>query len=162
MHFPKSALIIASAVTVFTSIPNSALAESVSVSTSISAQINVEVTAEVNPEKKSKDYTGVIIDCRGLDLRRVMSPVIKNENGKIIYGDKDLDCDKITEIGMASYATSMNDVARAGSHPLIVKAVKLLNFNSNPVLSNADAHKVLITNEISGYLKKLNVVFLMD
>lgn len=161
MQFPKSLLTI-SAVTIFTAIPNYALADSVSVSTSISAQINVEVNTEVTTEKKSEGYTGVIIDCRGLELRRAMSPVIQDESGKIIYGDKDLDCDKITEIGMASYSTSMDDVARAGSHPLIVKAIKLNNFNSNPVLSNADAQKVLITNEISGYLKELSVVFLMD
>ena len=95
-------------------------------------------------------------------MERAMSPVIKDEDGRIIYGDKDLDCDKITEIGMASYSTSMNDATRAGLNPLIVKAVKLNNFNSNPVLSTADAQKILITNQVSGYLQELNVVFLMD
>lgn len=162
MHFPKSIIMAVSAVTIFAAIPNYALAESVSVSASISAQINVEVNTEVKTEKKSEEYTGVIIDCRGLDLRRAMSPVIQSENGEIIYGDKDLDFDKITEIGMAEYAVTMKETARAGERPLIVKAIKLNNFNSNPVLSNADAQKVLITNEISGYLKELNVVFLMD
>ena len=161
MHFPRLIPLLVTG-TIFVAIPNYALADSVSVSTSISAQINVEVNTEVKAEKKSEGYTGVIIDCRGLELRRAMSPVILDESGKIIYGDKDLDCDKITEIGMASYSTSMNDATRAGLNPLIVKAVKLNNFNSNPVLSTADAQKILITNQVSGYLQELNVVFLMD
>ncbi|MBQ7705869.1 MAG: hypothetical protein IJT73_10695 [Selenomonadaceae bacterium] len=149
------------AVMIFTVIPKYARADSVSVTASISAQISVEV----NTEKKSEDkpiYTGVIIDCRGLGLQRAMSPVIKNENGEIIYGDKDLDFDKITEIGMASYANNMNETERAGDHPLILQATKLNNFNSNPVLSNADSNRLLIANEISGFLKDCKVVFLTD
>lgn len=160
----KNFLILMSAVTMFAAIPNCALAESVSVSASISTQISVEVTADTAAPvvRKTEGYTGVIVDCRGLDLRRVMSPVIKSENGSIIYGDKDLDCDKINEIGMAEYATDIHSTTRAGSNPLIVKAVGLNNFNSNPVLSSADANKVLITNQVSGYLKNLSVVFLTD
>ncbi len=148
------------AVIIFAAVPQNALADSVSVSASISAEINVEIHSEPRPQPVT--YTGVIVDCRGLGLQRVMSPVIQNETGEIIYGDKDLDFDKITEIGMAEYATEIESTSRAGSHPLIVRAIKLNNFNSNPVLSNADAQKILITNEISGYLKNLNVVFLTD
>lgn len=152
------------AVIIFTAVPKNALAESVSVSASVSAGINVEINSEPRQRARSNslDYTGVIIDCRGLDLQRAMSPVIKDENGKIIYGDKNLDFDKINEIGMVSYATNMHETSRAGSHPLIVRAIGLTNFRSNPVLSNADAHKILITDEVGDYLRNLNVVFLTD
>lgn len=155
---------IMSAVTMFFANTNCASAESVSVSASISTQISVEVAADTAAPvvRKTEGYTGVIVDCRGLDLRRAMSPVIQAENGKIIYGDKDLDFDKINEIGMAEYATDIHSATRAGSKPLIVRAVGLSNFNSNPVLSSADAKKVLITNQYSGYLKNLSVVFLTD
>ena len=155
---------VMSAVAIFAAIPNYAAAESVSVSASISTQISVEVNSDtVAPVvRKTKDYTGVIVDCRGLDLRRAMSPVIKAESGSIIYGDKDLDFDKINEIGMAEYCTDINETTRAGSKPLVVRAVGLSNFNCNPVLSIADAKKVLMTNEVSGYLQDLSVVFLTD
>ena len=33
-------------------------------------------------------YTGLIVDCRGLELQPVMSPVIRNSNGTRIYGHK--------------------------------------------------------------------------
>ena len=160
----KNFLMLMSAVTIFAANTNYAAAESVSVSASISTQISVEVTADTAAPvvRKSDGYTGVIVDCRGLELRRAMSPVIQDESGKIIYGDKDLDCDKIIEIGMAEYATDIHSTTRAGSNPLIVKAVGLNNFNSNPVLSSADANKVFITDQVSGYLKDLSVVFLTD
>ena len=105
-------------------------------------------------------FTGLIVDCRGLGLKPVMSPVIKNADGQSIYGHANLDYDKVIEIGMAGYTTDVNNVARAGSNPLVVKAVRLENHNGNPVISVADANRVLIENGKSGFLEKLNVVFI--
>lgn len=50
-------------------------------------------------------YTGLIVDCRGLGLKPVMSPVIKNANGEPIYGYKNLDSATVIANGMASYTT---------------------------------------------------------
>lgn len=108
----------------------------------------------------SGGYTGVIIDCRGFKVQPVMSPVIKNANGEKIYGHKNLDYDKVIEYGMASYATSMNEAARAGSNPLVIKAVDVEDFNSNPVVSMADAEKILRENKASHFLEDTAVVFL--
>lgn len=155
--------LLASAFTIFAAIPNSALADSVSISASVSTEIKVEINTDSADASKMISYSGVIVDCRGLGLRTSASPVIKNENGKIIYGDKNLDFDLINEIGMAEYTTSIQDsTARAGAHPLIVRAVKLDNFNCNPVLSNNDAERVLLANGTSEFFKELKVVFLTD
>ena len=105
-------------------------------------------------------YTGIIIDCRGMNLQSVMSPVIKNENKEIIYGDKNLDYDKIIEMGMAAYSDGVENLERAGENPIVVKAVALDNFNSNPVLSVADSNRVLLENKSTNFLDKMNVVFL--
>lgn len=105
-------------------------------------------------------YTGVIIDCRGFHLQPVMSPVIKNSRGEKIYGHKNLDYDKVIEYGMASYADSMNQAYRAGSNPLVIKAVDVEDFNSNPVVSMSDAELILSENQISGFLEDTAVVFL--
>lgn len=152
-------ILAALSVAVFTTAPNSALADSVSVSASVTTKIKMEI----NSDKKQITYSGVIVDCRGLGLQTAASPVIKTESGKIIYGDKDLDFDKINEIGMALYATSIPEsVSRAGEHPLIVRAVRVDKMKSNPVLSNKDAARVVKANEVSGFFKELNVVFLTD
>ena len=107
-------------------------------------------------------YTGLIVDCRGLGLQPVMNPVILNTNGTKIYGHKNLDFDKIVSQGMADYAKDLNGVARAGDKPLVVKAVKLENFNSNPVLNIADSNKVLIENHATKFLNDMKVVLLHD
>ena len=119
------------------------------------ASITASVTIEI-----SGGYTGVIIDCRGFQVQPVMSPVIKNAKGKKIYGHKNLDPDKVIEYGMASYAGSMSEALRAGSNPLIIKAVDVEDFNSNPVVSMEDANRILSENKISHFLENTAVVFL--
>jgi hypothetical protein len=89
-----------------------------------------------------------------------MSPVIKNVNGSPIYGYKNLDYDKVIENGMASYAKDMSGARRAGSNPLIVRAVDVENHGGTPVLSVADANRVLIENGATHFLDNTRVVFL--
>lgn len=135
-------------------------ASAISISASVESKITVEInTPEPAPEK---NYTGIIVDCRGLGLQRAMSPVIKNPDGAIIYGDKNIDPDKIVDVGMVGYATSMKEVERAGTNPLIIKAVSVANFKCNPVISMSDAEKVLIANSVDNFLDEANVVFLTD
>ncbi len=120
----------------------------------------METSAAPTPVgKASGKYTGLIVDCRGLGLRPVMSPVIKNDKGNPIYGYKNLDSKKVIEKGMAGYTTDMGNAARAGSNPLVVKAIAVQDHNSNPVLSTADANRVLLENGATGILDNTNVVF---
>lgn len=106
-------------------------------------------------------YTGLIVDCRGLGtINHVMSPVIKNANRQKIYGHKNLDYDRIIREGMASYAQDMSQASRAGSNPLIVKAIALEDLNATPVLNAADADMVLFENGKSHFLDNIAVVFL--
>ena len=116
--------------------------------------------AEIVPRGQAVGgYTGVIIDCTGLGLRPVMSPVIKAENGRPIYGYKNLDSDKVVANGMASYARSEADATRAGTNPLRLRAVSV-DGGANPVLSANDANRLLLENSASGFLDATNVVFL--
>ena len=89
-----------------------------------------------------------------------MSPVIKDANGRKIYGHTNLDYDRIIREGMASYAQSMGQASRAGSNPLIVRAIWLDDLNANPVLSKEDADLVLYENKSAHFLDDIAVVFL--
>lgn len=106
-------------------------------------------------------YTGLVVDCRGLGLITAMSPVIKDDSSQPIYGAKNLNYDKIVDQGMASYVTSPTDGAsRVGSNPLVVKAIKVEGSTPcNPVVSAADASKILSANQVSHFLDKCAVVF---
>ena len=113
------------------------------------------------PTRSSGNYTGLVVDCRSLGrLNPVMSPVIKDESGAKIYGHKNLDYDRIIREGMATYAQDMSQASRAGSNPLIVRAVRLDDLNANPVLSMEDANMVLYENKSSHFLEDIAVVFL--
>lgn len=136
-----------------------------------SAQITAETSISVTITKKSVveyaskakgDYTGLIIDCRGLGLKSVMSPIIKNINGTKIYGHKDLDVDRIIREGMADYVSDPQKVSRAGFNPLIIRALSLEDDNSTPVISIEDSNRLLIENHATRFLKELKVVFLFD
>lgn len=153
-------LAVAAALAVFAVVPSNAFADSVSVSTSVSTEFRMEI---INSEPNVVRYSGIIIDCRKLGLQTAASPVIKAESGTIIYGDKDLDFDKINEIGMAAYVTLKEEsVARVGINPLVVKAVSLDKFNTCPVLSDRDAGEVIKADRTSGFFKDLKVVFWTD
>lgn len=106
-------------------------------------------------------YTGLIVDCSGLNLRPVMSPVIKDAERRPIYGYKNLDSAKVIAKGMASYAKSMSgNTSRAGSRPLVVKAIAVEDHNSYPIISTADANRVLTENQASHFLDDCAVVFI--
>lgn len=133
---------------------------------SASVNVRIDVTAgtpatEATNSNPIGGYTGLIVDCRGLGLMPVMSPVLRNANGENIYGHRNLNPDYVVAHGMASYTKDINNgTARAGSNPLVVKAVAVQNNNSYPVVSVADANRILIENRSTGFLEKTNVVFI--
>ena len=131
---------------------------------SISVRVDVTASTTSVPASNSNaigGYTGLIVDCRGLGLKPVMSPVIKNADGESIYGHKNLNPDFVIANGMASYTTDINGgTSRAGNNPLVVKAVQLQSHSSYPVLSVADANRVLIENKATGFLERTSVVFI--
>lgn len=138
------------------------------VTPSVPASIHVDVTvtqqgssAAAAPAGKAiGGYTGLIVDCSGLGLKPVMSPVIKNASGQPIYGYKNLAYDRVVSNGMAGYTSDVHNAVRAGTNPLVVRAIGLDNHNGNPILATADANRVLIENGATGFLDRTAVVFI--
>ena len=61
---------------------------------------------------------------------------------------------------MAGYASSIDQAkGRAGSNPLIIVAIRMEG-GSNPVISSADANRMLIENGATNFLTEAKVVFL--
>ncbi len=110
--------------------------------------------------RQSGTYTGIIVDCTGLGLRSAMSPVIKTTAGEKIYGYKNLDSKKVIHNGMAGYSNGFGgNVSRAGSNPLVVKAVGVDHY-FNPVVNVADAKIILEENGYTHFLDNCAVVFI--
>lgn len=118
-------------------------------------------------EVKSAAFTGVIVDASGLGLEATFSPVIYDENGRGIYGMKNINPDFAISKGMVEYATNCDQAvsnSRAGASPLVVKAVAVTGGNNsvnkvNVVVSVNDGDKILLANENSGMLQNCSVVF---
>lgn len=107
-------------------------------------------------------YTGAIIDCRGLGLSTAMSPVIEDTAGRKLYGHKNLDYDAVVTFGMAGYAKGFDDkeaLSRAGSNPIILKAVGVTNHGMYPVVDQADAQLLQYSTTKDNYFRKAAIVF---
>lgn len=132
--------------------------------------VNIKETAlpkqEVK-EVKSSAFTGVIVDASGLGLQATFSPVIFDENGRGIYGMKNINPDFAISKGMVEYAANHSQAmanSRAGASPLVVKAVAVKGGRNsankvNVVVSVNDGDKILLANEKSGMLQNCAVVF---
>lgn len=111
-------------------------------------------------------YTGVIVDARGLGLESTFSPRVYDQNGRIIYGNMYINTEFAISQGMVEYTLNPEMVqaaergqSRAGSYPLIVKALQVKDNNNNVVISNEDGNAILAYNESNGFLKQCAVVF---
>lgn len=102
------------------------------------------------------NYTGLVIDCRGMNLSEAISPVIKSSSGTEIYAYKNIGYQNAVNNGMVEYSASL-DSPRAGSTPLVVKAVKISD-KCDVVVSDADADKILNANQSTNFLINCAVV----
>lgn len=116
---------------------------------------------------KAAGYTGVIVDASGLGLQGSFSPVIYDTAGRAIYGARDIDKAFAVSKGMVEYSSSVEAASgnsRAGSNPLVVKAVEVRGGGNsvnpiNTVVSVEDADAILFADTKAGFLGKKAVVF---
>jgi len=108
------------------------------------------------------NYTGVVIVAQNMGLKSTFSPVIKDEAGITIYGNKFIDPDFAIIHGMVDYSSlnaAMSGNTRAGTNPLVVNALRVVDHNCNVVVSNADAQRILAAHAQNGFLTRCAVVF---
>lgn len=109
----------------------------------------INIRSEIN-------YTGLVIDCRGLNLSTAIAPAIKSISGMEIYAYKNVGYQNAVEKGMVEYSNEVNS-ARAGERPLVVKAVKIVG-TCDVIVSDEDANKILSANKFSKILVNCAVV----
>lgn len=109
----------------------------------------INVRSEIN-------YTGLIIDCRGLNLSAAIAPAIKSVGGIEVYAYKNIGYQNAVGKGLVEYSSDLN-APRAGTSPLVIKAVKISG-NCDVVVSDEDAEKILSANQSSSILVNCAVV----
>jgi len=130
------------------------------------AGIASEVPCEGQPASETDgEFTGLLIDARGLGVKPAMSPKVYDEDGKEVYGTVKCTPDFAIEVGIAGYPRSMDQALkspRIGAHPLVVKAPRRgPKFATDIILSNADAERIRNADAKSGFLGKCGVSILL-
>ncbi|HHT89598.1 MAG: hypothetical protein QM451_12605 [Bacillota bacterium] len=116
-------------------------------------------------------YTGLIVDARGLNLQRGMSPKVFSESGQLVYAGVAVSYGFLQEAGIASYGQELSpellrriqpdDTVKVS--PLVVKALELSGTTeSSVIISDADAQAILDALDTYDFLAHYSVVFLID
>lgn len=112
-------------------------------------------------------FTGLVVDCRGLNMTKGKSPLIYTARGQVIYGDKIGDYQNVAMKGMVKYAKTSDDddifLSAAGDNPMWVHAMAISQSRpSSPIVAQEVADLVLFANKRGHFLEKHAVVFIVD
>lgn len=118
-------------------------------------------STRLRAENPEQPFTGLIVDARGLGLNASMSPVVLSPEQQIYVGSFELDIDRVINEGIVLYFDSLENAEasqRAGTHPLVVRAVDTDRHRVNFVLDPDDARQIAEFDARDGFLKQLQVV----
>jgi len=132
----------------------------------------VTVGSDLDDFPKFKDYvfttdfTGLVIDARGLGKRSAVAPHIYDENHNLIYGADFIDPDYFSKWGLVQYTDSPyydKYLDRVGEKPFRIVAMKEDKLIETDIeISNEDA-KILLQSELTKQrLKEGRVIIIID
>ncbi len=114
------------------------------------------------------NFTGLLIDCRGLHAAPAMCPVIRSEHETVIYPRQQVAQEVLLEQGVAGYYRSPAEAkadGRVGNYPLVITAVNVIGgevIQTNPVVRAEDAARIIAEDERTHFLDRLAVGIIID
>jgi len=112
------------------------------------------------------EYTGVLIDAKGLESRPALFPRVVTESGDEVFGPDFAIPEQMAQSGLVGYfddrAQAMT-AGRIGPDPLIVRALGVAGTNAcDLVVSHADAARIHGSKASLELLSRCHVGFLVD
>jgi len=130
-----------------------------------------EILPKIEPKQeaaKKPNYSGLIIDARGLGVVPAMSPKIIDSKGNELYGTFEIiDPDYVIEYGIIGYNETLEDAKknpRIGSNPIIIEGQKAAGdreFECDVIVGIEDANKVRKANNADKFLQNCQVVLII-
>ncbi len=123
--------------------------------------------APAMPIPVTEDYTGVIIDAKGLKAEPAMSPTLFDESGTELYlAGIPANPDEVVERGIASYAKSVDEAktltSRVGKKPLVIKAKAVRGpLRADLVLDRQAAGLLLGADQRRAFLNGFSVIIVL-
>jgi hypothetical protein len=112
-------------------------------------------------------YTGLVILVSGTHLDRSISPAVLTPRGEVVYGrgwwkPGQLNVEIAERFGIVEYASSLATASRAGSYPLIVRAIGVSGpseswFKTDVVITERDAMRIREANGYGRFLQQMRV-----
>jgi len=125
-------------------------------------------TSSSQPSKSShlENYTGLVVDTTGISVNPAMAPRLLDEDGKEVYGAAFASREFAVQKGMSGYSKNIKAAKtcpRVGNNPLSVKGLRTTGpGNCDIVISNADASILRNSSEHLAFLKKCQVIIVLD
>lgn len=122
-------------------------------------------TAAPPPPPPSSQYSGLLIDGRGLGIRPALAPKVLDETGREIYGSTLVSREYAIQQGMVGYSKeviSAQSNPRIAPSPLLVKGIKSSGAGSTDIIiSNEDAMKISNSTKASNFLEECKVMIVL-
>ncbi|MCK8823574.1 hypothetical protein [Fuchsiella alkaliacetigena] len=122
----------------------------------------IEKTGVIIEEVATPQYTGVIIDTRGLEVSTALYPQVFDTQGNLLYGPTVVGPEDSSSL--VAYSRSLEKakaMERAGSNPLLIEASSTVN-NTDLILDSQTVEQLLKSNEKNEILDKKAVIFVID
>lgn len=114
----------------------------------------------------ASEYTGLVVDARGLSIIPAMCFQLLDEKGKEVYGPAYTSRENVVAYGMCQYVSNIGDIEnndRVGGNPLMVKGIKVNPPGaSDIIISDTDAGRLRGSVEHLAFLKNCRVIVVMD
>ncbi len=129
---------------------------------------NALVEKPKKPKKVSTEgaanWTGLVVNARGLGLTPSMAPRVVDEAGKEVYGTEVVSEKGLKQGGIVGYVKADGQTAdRVGDKPLVVKGLRLVDKSKTDiVIANGDADKLRDPTQNLSFLADGKVVILVD
>ena len=113
-----------------------------------------------------RQYTGLVVDARGLPCNPALAPVLYGQDGTGAYGTYVASREAVVDKGLVAYSISpMTNVVRerVGDRPLVVRALGVLGpYRTDLVVSIANARFIRAMFESGEVVRDLRVVIVLD
>jgi hypothetical protein len=112
------------------------------------------------------EYTGILVDAKGLNARPALFPQLVTESGDNVFNTDFADPNQVTDHGLVGYfhdRAQALTAERIGSSPLVVRALGVAGPNScDLVISRSDAARIHGSRSNLELLSHCRVGFLVD
>ncbi|MFO7810789.1 MAG: hypothetical protein R6V47_05410 [Candidatus Delongbacteria bacterium] len=111
-------------------------------------------------------YSGLIVNCKSVQLRPALSPKIYSQSGEEIYGTSNVSREFAVQQGMLGYLKSVEMAgsnARVADNPYVISAIGVKGPNkADIIVSDQDAEKIKDLNSNYNFLKECRVIAVIN